>query len=203
MEESFDDYYNAQSSPIKPVDDLNEYLHSRDASPICSSLSTPWEIVSERTKRYYVRKASQSVTAIMEDIAQKSPAQLFQAMSSWPAVQQGLSSDGKTEVAVDVTLMDALAECYHALTSWETRRQILSIIADKVSFNRLRNWMPDLSIYTFTEAKRYCLVHGRGPTNPPASSPGMRASTAQVDHFTSFITSAHVIIQDLPFGEGQ
>lgn len=101
VEESFDHNYNAQSSPIKPVDALNEYLHSRDASPIRSSLSTPWEIVSERTKRYYVRKASQSVTAIMEDIAPESPAQLFQAMCSSRAVQQSLSSDDETEVAVD------------------------------------------------------------------------------------------------------
>ena len=150
VEESFDHNYNAQSSPIKPVDVLNEYLHSRDASPIRSSLSTPWEIVSERTKRYYVRKVSQSVTAIMEDIAPESPAQLFQAMCSSRAVQQSLSNDDETEVAVDVTLMDALAECYHAATSWETRRQILSIMADKVSFNKLRNWIPDLSIYRFT-----------------------------------------------------
>ena len=44
------------------------------------------------------------------------------------------------------------------------------------------------------------MVHGRGAPIPSVSTPGMRVSTAQVDHFITFITSAHAI-QDLPFGE--
>ena len=193
----------AMHSPIlraNPVDALNVYLHARDASPVRSGLSTPLEIASERTKRYYVRKAVQGVTAIMEDIAPKSPAQLFQAMCSSQAIQQTLSIDDESEVTVDETLMEALAECYHVATCWETRRQILSIMADKVSFKKLRRWIPDLSNYRFTEAKRHCLVHGRGAPLPSASAPGMRVSPAQIDHFIAFITSAHVV-QDLPFGE--
>lgn len=86
------------------------------------------------------------------------------------------------------------------LPCWETRRQILSIMADKVSFRKLRRWIPDLSNYRFTEAKRHCLVHGRGAPVPSVSPPGMRVSTAQIDHFIAFITSARTI-QNLPFGE--
>ena len=201
IEISFDDYGNAQSAQNKPGYALNAYLQSRDTSPIRSRLSTPLDIASERSKRYYVRKAVQSVTAVMEDIAPKSPAQLFQALCSSKAIQNILSSDDESDkVAVDETLMEALAECYHAATCWETRRQILSIMADKVSFRKLRRWIPDLSNYRFTEAKRHCLVHGRGAPIPSVSTPGMRVSTAQVDHFITFITSAHAI-QDLPFGE--
>lgn len=200
MEFSFDDHGNAQSDQ-KPGDTLNVYLQSRDVSPIRSRLSTPLDIASERSKRYYVRKAVQSVTAVMEDIAPKSPAQLFQAMCSSKAIQKNLSSDDESEeVAVDETLMEALAECYHAATCWETRRQILSIMADKVSFRKLKRWIPDLSNYRFTEAKRHCLVHGRGTPIASVSTPAMRVSTAQIDHFVAFITSAHTI-QDLPFGE--
>jgi len=73
----------------------------------------------------------------MEDIAPRSPAQLFQAMCSSKAIQNILPSDDESdEVAVDKTLLGALAECYHAATCWETRRQILPIIADKVSFRK-------------------------------------------------------------------
>ena len=43
-------------------------------------------------------------------------------------------------------------------------------------------------------------MHGRGAPVPSASASVMRVSTAQIDHFISFITSAHVI-EDLPFGE--
>ena len=132
------------------------------------------------------------MTAIMEDIAPKSPAELFQAMCSSQAIQRTLSSDEETETTVDETLLGALADCYHAAGCWETRRQILSIMADKVSFKKLRLWIPDLSSYRFTEAKR-------APVSS-AQAPVMRVSTAQIDHFITFITSAHVI-QDLPFGE--
>lgn len=62
MEISFDDHGNVQSAQKKPGDALNAYLQSRDASPIRSRLSTPLDIASERSKRYYVRKAVQSVT---------------------------------------------------------------------------------------------------------------------------------------------
>ena len=201
MEISFDEHGNAQSAQKKPGDALNEYLQARDASPIRSRLSTPLDIASERSKRYYVRKAVQSVTAVMEDIAPKSPAQLFQALCSSKTIQNILSSDDESdEVTVDETLMEALAECYHAATCWETRRQILSIMADKVSFRKLRRWIPDLSNYRFTEAKHHCLVHGRGAPVPSVSTPVIRVSTAQIDHFIAIITSAHTI-QDLPFGE--
>ena len=97
-------------------------------------------------------------------------------------------------------MLEALADCYQAAGSWETRRQILSIMADKLSFKKLKRWIPDLSNYRFTEAKRHCLMHGRGAPFPSASAPVMRVSTAQIDHSISLITSAHVI-QDLPFGE--
>ena len=199
-EVTFEDLHSAQRDQSKPVDALNEYLHSRDASPIRSRLNTLWEIASERTRRYYIRKAGQGVTTIMEDIAPNSPAQLFQATCSSQAIQRTLSSDEETETTVDETMLEALADCYHAAGSWETRRQILSIMADKLSFKKLKRWIPDLSNYRFTEAKRHCLMHGRGAPVPSASAPVMRVSTAQIDHFISFITSAHVI-QDLPFGE--
>ena len=201
-EVTFEDLHSAQRDQSKPVDALNEYLHSRDASPIRSRLNTPWEIASERTRRYYIRKAGQGVTAIMGDIAPNSPAQLFQATCSSQAIQRTLSSDEETETTVDETMLEALADCYHAAGSWETRRQILSIMADKLSFKKLKRWIPDLSNYRFTEAKRHCLMHGRGAPVPSASAPVMRFSTTQIDHFISFITctSAHVI-QELPFGE--
>ena len=123
MEISFDDHGNAQSPQKKPGDALNEYLQARDASPIRSRLSTPLDIASERSKRYYVRKVVRSVTAVMEDNAPKSPAQLFQALSSSKTIQNIWSSgDESDEVTVDESLMEALAEYHLAATCRETRR---------------------------------------------------------------------------------
>ena len=105
-----------------------------------------------------------------------------------------------TSTSVDETMKSALTECYREADSWETRRQVLSIMADKLTLNQLQHWIPDLSQYHFTEARHHCLVYGRGAPVLTVPTPRMRVSTAQIDHFILFITSPHVI-QDLPFGE--
>ena len=40
------------------------------------------------------------------------------------------------------------------------RRQILSIMADKVRFSKLHRYIPGLTNYRFMEAKRHCLAYG-------------------------------------------
>ena len=99
-----------------------------------------------------------------------------------------------------MTLMEALAECYQAASSWESRRQILSIMADKVRFSTLLRYIPGLTKYRFTEAKRHCLAYGRGAPVQSVRAARTDVATAQIVHFIAFITSSH-IIQDLPFGE--
>ena len=74
-------------------------------------------------------------------------------------------------------------------------------MADKLSLAQIRKWIPDLSQWRSTEAKRHCLVYGRG--QPIQSlSPRRRTvlSTDKIEHFVSFITSPQ-IIQELPFGK--
>jgi hypothetical protein len=158
----------------------------------------PWEDASDRTKRYYLRKAGQAVTAIVHDIAPNDGTQLFQGVCYSNTIQDELADQASP--GVDEALIEALAECYVAADSWETRRQILSIMADKMPFKQLKQWIPDLTKYTFTEAKRHCLIQGRGVPVQPVTVPRMRFSTSQVEHFVEFITSSH-IVQDLPFGE--
>ena len=186
----------------KTTDPLNDYLRTRGISPIRSRLQRPWEEASKRTRRYYVRKAGQGLSTLLQDIAPSDSGSLFKAVYSSDAIQRALQCNGEevTSSSVDETMMNALAECYRAADSWETRRQILSIMADKLTLNQLRHWIPDLSQYRFTEARRHCLVYGRGAPVLTVPTPRMRVSTAQIDHFISFITSPH-IIQDLPFGE--
>ena len=126
-------------------------------------------------------------------------------MSKSQAIQQRFPSverenSNKTH-NLDITLLDALTECYNGASNWQTRRQILSIIADKVDFPTLKKWLPDLTRYRYNVAKRHSLIHGRGAVaTKPSPGTRMKLSTDKVEHFISFITSPH-IIQDLPFGE--
>ena len=170
---------------------LNLFLASRDVSPIHNSLTIPWDKAAERTKRYYTRKAQQVVSAALEEIAPESSEMLSTALKSKS------KDDGNCG---DSTLLKALVECYNNASNWSTRRQMLSIMADKVSFKVLQSWIPDLSRYRYNIARHHLLLHGRGSIVPVVKSAQMFVSPEKLDHFSTFITSTHVM-QDLPFGE--
>ena len=50
--------------------------------------------------------------------------------------------------------MNALTECYSNASIWDIRRQILSIMADMVTFQTLKKWIPDLTGYRFSTARK-------------------------------------------------
>ena len=156
---------------------------------IRNTLSTSWEMASYRTKRLHLRKAQQVVHTCLEEITPGESAELFQY----------LHKRFETGSNVDGSLMEALLECYNNARHWSSRRQILSIIADKVNFKDLRRWIPSLTKYCYDIA-RHTLLHGRGAAMPTVNNSRICVKEEKLDHFLSFITSTH-IIQDLPFGE--
>lgn len=178
-------------------------MKSRDVSPVRHRLTKQWTECTERTKRAHTRKAQQSITAILEEIAPSDPGAIWNSVSKSQTIQQRFQSVERENEThnLDITLLDALTECYNGASNWQTRRQILSIIADKVDFPTLRKWLPDLTRYRYNVAKRHSLLHGRGAVaKKPSPGTRMKLSIDKVEHFISFITSPH-IIQDLPFGE--
>ena len=123
---------------------MNDYLRTRGISPIRCRLQRPWEEAGKRTGRYYVRKAGQGLSALLQDIALSYSGSLFKAVYSFGAIQRTLQCNGGevTSSSVDETMMNALAKCYQAADSWKTRPQILSVMADKLTLNQLpAHWM--------------------------------------------------------------
>ena len=173
-----------------PREKLNEFLASRDISPIRHSMRTPWEEASERTKRLYTREAREAVNACLNEIAPDDSEMLLTSLMKCKS----------EESAIDSSLMDCLTECYKNAVHWSARRQILSIMADKVSFKDLRRWLPNLTRFRFNIARHHLLLHGRGSSVPTVKSTRMYIAPEKLDHFLAFITSTH-ILQDLPFGE--
>ena len=96
---------------------------------------------------------------MVKDVAPYETGPLFRELCSSDSLRRQLSSDDDSdEETVDNTLMESLSECYQVASNWETRRQILSIMADKVRYNKLLRFIPGLTKYCFTEAKRHCLA---------------------------------------------
>ena len=89
---------------------------------------------------------------------------------------------------MDNVLMNALTECYSNASTWDIRRQILSIMADMVTFQTLKKWIPDLTGYRFSTARKhtYALLHGRGVSPPQAPQTKLFVSPTEVDQFLDF-----------------
>ena len=123
---------------------LNAFLVSRDISPVRNQLKKPWNSAAERTQRYHTRKARQVVTAALEEIVPQDAENLWNSLVKSKTAMQQFSTEEEEKGSLDVTLIDALAECYNNANHWSTWRQVLSIIADKVSFKTLQSGSPAL-----------------------------------------------------------
>ena len=82
-----------------------------DVSPIRYHLKKPWNLAADRTQPYHTRKARQVVTAALEEIAPQDAENLWNSLVKSKRAMQQSSSEG--EEPLDVTLIDALVECYN------------------------------------------------------------------------------------------
>ena len=133
--ESSEDSDGVKEAKGSSREELNAFLACRDVSPVRHQLLTSWDSIARRTQRYHIRKARRVVITALEDIAPGNAEIVLNKLV--------ISNDvAETEDEVDLTLVDALAECYKNASHWSTRRQILLIIVDKVSYRTLQSWIP-------------------------------------------------------------
>ena len=120
-----------------------------------------WEKLSNQTKNVYVTRATTAIVAL-EVITPGDAGHL------WTAVQ---SSRGvKTALAIDDNIyrkyLEALVKIYQHATSWDTRKQVLAIMADLVPYRDIQKFLPGLTVYRVREARLHILKCGRGAALP-------------------------------------
>lgn len=173
---------------------LNEFLALCGKDSVKQS-KKPWEISSTRTKKDRIMKMNDAVVATLHIISPDDPLSLWQGLRESQAVEKALGLESKE----DEKYLSALADTYDHAASWNTKRQILSIMADLVTSTVLKKYIPDITEYQIKTARKHKAMYGRGTPLELKKSPRMKVDDAQLDHFLSFVTSPHVI-QDLPFG---
>ncbi|KAL9967819.1 hypothetical protein ACROYT_G026116 [Oculina patagonica] len=174
---------------------LNDFLRSCDSDTV-GPYKRRWEEATVRTRANHVSKAKSVIVAGLNVIAPGDAGYLWEAVRNSGSVEKELGIGEPDERKYLV----ALAESYENASSWETRRQILSIMADLTTFKHIQSYIPGLTEYRFKMARQHSLQYGRGVEVPRAKSPRMRVERKQLDHFLTYITSPHVI-QDIPFGQ--
>lgn len=174
-------------------------LVPRDISPLRSFLQTPWNEASAKPRRYYVKKASETTVASLNVIAGEDSEKLWNTVVSSRAINVHFASESNEGKGVDSALLESLAKCCSNATQWDTRRrrQILSIMVDKVSFNSPQRYIPNLTPQRFKIAKQHLLMHGRGSHLPKPVQKRMCSPLEIVDHLVGLITKQHVV-RDFP-----
>ena len=124
---------------VSPLQKMNEFLKSRDISPVRYPATIPWSEASARTRRRHLRKARQAVGAVLGEVAPHQSGQLWKALTTYRSLEHedSSSSEEDAEVDIDEVLMSALADCYNNSSTWQVRRQVLSIVADKLTFRTI------------------------------------------------------------------
>lgn len=173
---------------------LNSFLNRLDGnvSPVRSQLGTDVTDISERTAWYYKRKAVQAVEGVLTAIAPGNSKWLFQQMV-----------DGYTSVAdgnlPEHNLLTTLTRLYEEATTWQVRRQILSMFARDYSKTELQVLIPGLSKWCIDEARHHAFISSRGSLIDTPTIQRCRLDPVKVDHFLDFISSPS-FLQDVAYG---
>lgn len=181
-----------------PRETLNVFLNQCQIQPLGRPW-TDWENVSLRTRQRYTQRSSEVVSTVLKVISPVNAPHIWNALQSSNIVNQQLGAR-QVYLPSERAYLEALAEAYANSSSWDTRRQVLSVMAGVASFSAISEFIPGLTQYRYTMANLHRVQHGRGAPVPSQRAPRIKIDLQQLDHFLSFITSPH-LVQDLPFGE--
>ena len=169
-------------------------LRLSDKESIERVLKVPWVNACKKTKSYYVDKVREVMQMVVSILCPKSAEML------WLELQRKSIIPNPIDVSISSEFIQVLIECYKQPDNRQTGRQLLSIVADKLKFEKMRSLLPSLTEYEFSMARLHKLKFGRGIREVNESQvPRYRVAPEKLDHFLDFVTSSHVI-QDLPFG---
>jgi hypothetical protein len=181
---------------------LNPFLLSCGVSSIAKPWHT-WSDSSESTRQRYTKKSAEMVAAVLKTITpdKESACNLWKELITSSDMPQMLGM--QTLSFSEQKYLEALAEAYKSASTWETRRQVLSIMSGVARYNTLGDYVPGLTRYRYSMANLHRLQFGSGPVvASQATHSRIRIDVKQLDHFLDFITSPH-LVQDLPFGTKQ
>lgn len=168
---------------------LQWFVDECSIGPLGSIMKRPWSDATPKTHDCYTRKAGEIIAEVVKTVAPQSAPELWEAVRRKDEVSQILES-----VRPGSDLLLAVVESYkHADTS-ETRRQLLSLVASKVTYAALAVHIPRLTRYEFTAARRYMLEVGAGlPVQTATKQTREKVDSSKLDHFLDFITSSNIV----------
>ena len=108
------------------LEKLNEFLNGCGRPGIPRQTRT-WERASVRSKQRYLQSGRVVIESALKTLQPTDPRSLWEELKHSPQLDASLGINMK---GVNPAYMEALAEAYNNAATWDTRRQILSFMAD-------------------------------------------------------------------------
>ena len=132
------DEVQVQQEKRKVLNDTVQTLTDGQTSPILSTLNTTWDDISSTQQNYYQRKAKETIMAALSVISPGQEEKLRHAVRKEATIGSAQeSSTRRKSFDPSSPIIDSLVKAYEQATSWQTKRQILSIFAN--DFTRARS----------------------------------------------------------------
>ena len=179
---------------------LNACLEQCNVEPLVRHWKD-WSKANEGTEERYVRRPSEIVKSVLSVVYPENYVHLWKEIKVSSAMDKLMGTDS-LQLSSDSSYLEALSEAYQNAASWDTRRQVLSIMTGVASYRDISRCILGLTQYRYTIANLHRLQHGRAAPLPTQQRqvPLLKIDRKQLDHFLAYITSPH-LVQDLPFGE--
>ena len=121
----------------------------------------------------------------------------------WLELQRKSIIPNPINASISSEFIQVLIGCYKQPDNHQTGGQLLSIVADKLKFEEMMSLLPSLTEYEFSMARLHKLKFGRGMREVNESQvPRYRVVPEKLDHFLDFVTSSHVIQDQIVFWRG-
>ncbi|ESP02999.1 hypothetical protein LOTGIDRAFT_156957 [Lottia gigantea] len=168
---------------------LNAFLKTFGREPIRGQLKKPIEDIAPSTMRYYKNKTHDTISIVLNLIAPNQEEKLMDIVMK--SEKTGIDSDDR--------LLEQLVNCYNRASSWQTKRQILSISVQNHTKSALLDLIPGLTKYRIDQARKHAMEAGHA--QPVESHPVIRKrlDDTKVDHFLDFISRPEYT-QDVAYG---
>ena len=131
---------------------LNEFLVASGKTVVEQPRKTCSQTLDARTKQVYIDKAKDAVVATLEVIIPDDAGGLWEALKTSCGVESSLGVPSETNPSDDKYLT-SLAETYENALSWDTRRQVLSIMAGLLPYSLLQRYLPGIIEYRVKAAR--------------------------------------------------
>ncbi len=158
-------------------------------------LESPWEELPAQTRVEHVEQVANILSHTLKIIAGPDSTHLWQAVKGSAYMKRLMHEEDEIQLG-------PIAESYLSSDNRHVKKQILSIIAQKVTFEDAEQAIPGLTRYHFKNAQEHAREHGPGNEVKPRKINRNRVSDKKLDHLVNYMVSPHVVT-DLPFGMKQ